>query len=91
MMDKKILGEKIRKIRKMRQMTQEKLSGNKITRNMLSQIENGVASPSIETLVYIADELEVPIEYLVSKDDNLAEYIKKEKISDIYKAYSNKN
>lgn len=91
MMDKKILGDKIRKIRKMRQMTQEKLSGNKITRNMLSQIENGVASPSIETLVYIADELEVPIEYFVSKDDNLAEYIKKEKISDIYKAYSNKN
>jgi transcriptional regulator with XRE-family HTH domain len=90
-MNKNILGEKIRKMRKMRQMTQEKLSGSKITRNMLSQIENGIATPSIETLEYIANTLEVPIEYLVSSEDNLAEYIKKEKISDIYRAYSSGN
>ena len=44
-------------MRKMRQMTQEKLSGSKITRNMLSQIENGIATPSIETLEYIANTL----------------------------------
>ena len=90
-MDKKLLGEKIKKIRKMRQMTQEKLSGEKITRNMLSQIENGISYPSLDTLEYISSALEVPMEYLVSEDDNLAEYIKRDKIAEIYRAYSAKN
>ena len=40
------LGEKIKKIRILRKKTQKELAGDKITRNMLSQIESGKARPN---------------------------------------------
>ena len=40
------LGEKIKNLRISKNITQSALSGAKITRNMLSQIENGKAMPS---------------------------------------------
>ena len=51
-----------------RKITQQELVGDYITRNMLSQIENDVASPSIKTLEYIADRLGVPMSYLMQTD-----------------------
>lgn len=60
--DKK-LGEKIRELRKQRGITQKDLAGDKITRNMLSLIESGNASPSVSTLLYIAERLETPVGY----------------------------
>jgi len=60
--DKK-LGEKIRELRKQRGITQKDLAGEKITRNMLSLIESGNASPSVSTLIYIAERLETPAGY----------------------------
>lgn len=60
--DKK-LGEKIRTLRKQRGITQKDLAGEKITRNMLSLIESGNASPSVSTLLYIAERLETPAGY----------------------------
>lgn len=60
--DKK-LGEKIRTLRKQRGITQKDLAGDKITRNMLSLIESGNASPSVSTLLYIAERLETPAGY----------------------------
>lgn len=60
--DKK-LGEKIRALRKQRGITQKDLAGDKITRNMLSLIESGNASPSVSTLLYIAERLETPAGY----------------------------
>ncbi len=62
------LGRKIREIRIAKHMTQNDVAGTFITRNMLSQIENGVASPSIKTLEHISKVLEVPLEQLVSVD-----------------------
>ena len=59
------LGKKIRQIRIDRKITQQELVGDFITRNMLSQIENDVATPSIKTLQYIADHLEVPLSFLM--------------------------
>ena len=85
------LGEKIKRIRKLRGMTQASIAGEKITRNMLSCIENGTANPSLDTLKYIADKLSVPTEFLISEDDNLAFYQKKSLISKIYRAYDAKN
>ncbi len=38
------IGEKIKKIRTAKLMTQSELAGSEITRNMLSRIENGFAS-----------------------------------------------
>ena len=57
------LGEKIRALRKRRGMTQRELAGDCITRNMLSSIENGSALPSIGSLLYIAEKLEVSPAY----------------------------
>ena len=60
------LGKKIREIRISKKMTQSDVAGSFITRNMLSLIENGTATPSIRTLEYIAGVLEIPVEVLVS-------------------------
>lgn len=91
MMIKTTLGKKIKKIRKIRRLTQSALVGDKVTRNMLSRIENGAANPSLDTLEYLANGLGVSIAYLLSEDDDLLFYEKKELISKIYKAYQAKN
>ena len=59
------LGKKIRQIRTEKKITQQELVGDFITRNMLSQIENDIATPSIKTLQYLADHLEVPLSFLM--------------------------
>ncbi|MBQ8005809.1 MAG: helix-turn-helix transcriptional regulator, partial [Clostridia bacterium] len=58
------IGEKIKNLRTSKLMTQKELAGEEITRNMLSQIENGSASPSLQTLRYLAARLGVPVGYL---------------------------
>ena len=58
------IGEKIKKLRTEKLMTQKELAGPEITRNMLSRIENGAAQPSLDTLRYIAKKLNVSVSYL---------------------------
>ena len=48
------LGQKLRLARQEAGLSQRQLCGEVITRNMLSQIENGSAKPSMETLRYLA-------------------------------------
>ena len=55
------LGQKIKKIRVDKKLTQASLCNGKITRNMLSEIECDKASPSLATLKYIAQRLDVSI------------------------------
>ena len=57
------IGKKIRSLRMQRGMTQRELAGDMITRNMLSSIENGAAMPSISSLLYIAERLDVSPAY----------------------------
>ncbi len=85
------LGEKIKKIRKDKKMTQAALAGNKITRNMISRIEGGSATPSFDTLTYLAERLRVPISYLLSEDDDLFIYEKRDKISSILSAFAGRD
>ena len=84
------LGEKIKKARRAARITQEGLAKDKITRNMISRIENGLANPSLETIRYIASELSLPVSYFLSEDDDLLFYEKNEKINTIYRAYQAK-
>ncbi|MCD7776479.1 MAG: helix-turn-helix domain-containing protein [Firmicutes bacterium] len=63
------LGGKIRELRVSRGMTQKELAGEEITRNMLSLIENGSATPSLGTLVYIADKLDVSPAYFLDESE----------------------
>ena len=77
------LGEKIKAARKKKNLTQAAICENKITRNMLSAIERGKATPSLDTVRYLAMRLELPVSYLLSSDENLCIYQKNEKISAI--------
>ena len=85
------LGEKIKKARKEKRLTQTALVEDKITRNMLSQIERGNANPSLDTIKFLAERLSLPIAYLISEDDDLFFFEKNEVIDDIYKLYESKN
>lgn len=49
-------------------LSQRKLCGSVITRNMLSQIENGTARPSMDTLRYLAGVLEKPMGYFLEEE-----------------------
>lgn len=64
------LGEKLRQLRRGLKMTQKELAGDRITRNMLSQIESGAASPSMKTLQYLADRLGVSVSSLLDTSDS---------------------
>jgi transcriptional regulator with XRE-family HTH domain len=61
------LGEKIKAARVERHMTQKDVVGDYITRNMLSKIENGSATPSVKTLEYLAGALGLPAGYFMSE------------------------
>jgi transcriptional regulator with XRE-family HTH domain len=60
-----MLGERIRKLRKQKKMTLEALAGTELTKGMLSLIENNKAKPSMESLSYIAEQLDVELSDLL--------------------------
>ena len=62
------LGEKLRAARLEAGITQRQLCGDTITRNMLSQIENGSAKPSMQTLQYLAKQLGRPMSWFLEED-----------------------
>lgn len=61
------LGERLRQARLEAGMSQRQLCGDVITRNMLSQIENGSAKPSMDTLRYLAERLGKPMGYFLEE------------------------
>ncbi len=61
------LGEKLRQARLEAGLSQRALCGDAITRNMLSQIENGTAHPSMATLQYLAGQLGKPVSYFLGE------------------------
>lgn len=60
------LGQKLKQARLDRGLTQAQVVGSRITRNMLSQIENDLASPSVGTLEYLASVLGVRLSWLLA-------------------------
>ena len=87
-MKQNMLGKKIRELRLQKGMTQAALAGDTVTRNMLSQIENGVAQPSVTTIIEIAERLEVPTEYFFSDCEDLNVFRKISVIDKIRKAFA---
>jgi len=61
------LGGRIKAARLEAGLSQRQLCGETITRNMLSQIENGTAKPSMNTLRYLAQRLEKPVSYFLEE------------------------
>ncbi len=85
------IGEKIKMLRTQKLMTQSELAGNEITRNMLSRIENGAAQPSLDTLRYLAERLNVSPGFLIANPKDEKMYVKYNEINDIKTAYLSEN
>lgn len=64
------LGERIRKLRKQQKLTLEELAGDTLTKGMLSLIENNKANPSMESLSFIAERLDVEVSELLEEVSN---------------------
>ena len=62
-------GRIIKEARIAKKMTQSEVVGSFITRNMLSQIESGNATPSVKTLEYLSQTLDIPISDLMPRGD----------------------
>lgn len=61
------LSQKLRQARLAAGLSQKQLCGDRITRNMLSQIENGSARPSMDTLKYLAERLGKPVSFFLEE------------------------
>ncbi len=66
------LGQRLKQARLEAGLSQRQLCGQVITRNMLSQIENGSARPSMETLRYLAGQLGKPMGYFLEEGSVLS-------------------
>lgn len=61
------LGKRIKQARLEAGLSQRQLCGQRLTRNMLSLIENGSARPSMDTLQYLAGQLNKPISFFLEE------------------------
>ena len=61
------LGLRLKQARLDAGLSQRQLCGEVITRNMLSQIENGSARPSMDTLQYLAKQLGKPVSFFLEE------------------------
>ena len=62
------LGQRIKAARLEAGLSQRQLCADAITRNMLSQIENGAARPSMDTLSHIAQQLGKPVSFFLEEN-----------------------
>ncbi|RGZ00150.1 cupin domain-containing protein [Clostridium sp. AM58-1XD] len=70
------IGQKTQQYRKQKNMSLKALAElTQLSPSMLSQLERGLASPSINTLRVIADALEVPLFRFFSEDEDTTEFI----------------
>ena len=87
--ERKILGQRIRDLRIQRGMTQKQLAQDTFTRNMISLIESGSASPSMETLTVIAQRLDVPVGYFfAASKEEIHQFTKMSLIKKIRQLYA---
>jgi len=80
------IGLRIRHLRKQQKLTLEALAGEKLTKGMLSLIENGKAQPSMESLSYIAQQLGVESSELMEDVSQTERRSVLEKAEKLYKA-----
>ncbi len=62
------IGTKLKQARLAAGLSQRQLCGDRLTRNMLSLIENGSARPSMDTLVYLAAQLHKPVSFFLQEE-----------------------
>ena len=62
------IGGRLKQARLEAGLSQRQLCGDLITRNMLSQIENGLARPSMETMRFLAQRLGKPVSWFLEEE-----------------------
>lgn len=73
-----LIGIRIRNIRKEKKLTLKEVSQGIVSVPYLANIENGVKTPSIETLMHLATRLAVPEEILLVNEEEINEEILQE-------------
>lgn len=92
MLNETNIGSRIRNLRQKKGLTQKELAGEVITRNMLSLIESGSASPSLATLCYLSEKLDIPVGYFfTTTPDEERNYHKAAIIDTLKQAFTEKN
>lgn len=74
-MDILSLGEKIKRLRKEKDLTLKDLAGDRITPGQISLVESGKSNPSMDLLEYIATFLGTSVEYLMESEETQGEKI----------------
>ena len=59
------LGKKLKEARLAKKMSRSDVAGTFIAHDMLAHIERGEVAPSLRTLEYLANVLEVPVHCLI--------------------------
>ena len=90
-MENNTLGKRIKEARLAKKMTQSEVVGDFITRNMLSQIESGSATPSVKTLEYLCKVLEIEPNTLLPDENDSKNAPDAEGYISIRKEFINKN
>lgn len=67
------LGEKIKQKRKEQNMTLKDLAGDKVTPGQISLVESGKTKPSIDLLEYIAEKMNISLDYILETEEHQAE------------------
>ncbi|MCM3617904.1 helix-turn-helix transcriptional regulator [Sutcliffiella horikoshii] len=96
MMDSKLLGEEIKRLRKQQLLSQKELSDGICCQTTISSIEKGRALPSIDILYFIALRLNVTIDYFFQNNYqnnqtyisdtiiSIEEYVKSKKYHEVH-------
>ena len=80
------IGNQILTIRKEKQLTQEEFGRLfHVTRQTVSNWENGKSYPELQILVSISDQFDFSIDTLLKEDSKMVQYIDKERVMGIIK------
>ncbi|TCP54631.1 helix-turn-helix protein [Tumebacillus sp. BK434] len=78
------LGEKIRRLRLEKGMSQSDVADGFVTISMISQLERDKNTASVELLTHIAKKLQVPLHVLVQDEIDQMEVVNRHKLAKVY-------
>ncbi|MFD2171156.1 helix-turn-helix domain-containing protein [Tumebacillus lipolyticus] len=78
------LGQRIRRLRRAKGMTQNELADGFVTISMISQVESGKNTPSVELVQHIAKKLQVPLHALMRNEIEQMETAWKHQLAKVY-------
>lgn len=80
------LGQKVKRLRRAKKMSQKELADEFVTVSMISQVERGVKQASVELLQHIAKKLQVPLHELAKMEAEQMETAWRHKLAKAYLA-----